>query len=76
MKTRLKCEDPDNIIFTVTLTASAKEWELLRDHLRGGKWAPAVSILADQIDDLLTQARKIYWADAAPDTASARENGG
>jgi hypothetical protein len=59
MKARLKCEKPEEIEYTVTITMSAKEWERLRGQLETA-W-PA-SELSYAIDDLLAQARKIYWA--------------
>lgn len=61
MRARLKCENPDEIEYTVTLTMTAKEWELLRAHLDAAKLAWPASWLTNQINDLLAQARKIYW---------------
>ena len=59
MQGRLKTENPDEIVYTVILTAPAKEWEELREQL-AKRW-PAHS-LSNIIDDLLAQAHKIYWA--------------
>lgn len=63
MQCRLKCEKPEDIVYTVTVTATAKEWEQLRDQL--DKLGPALGwparTIRDEIDDLLAQARKIYW---------------
>lgn len=58
MKCRLKCEEPEKIMYTMTITASAKEWESLRDQL-SNKW-PSWE-LSSQVTDLLAQARKVYW---------------
>jgi hypothetical protein len=58
MDFRLKCEKPEDIVFTVTITMKAKEWEQLREQLTS-KWPS--SDLAMNISDLLAQARKIYW---------------
>lgn len=65
MKTRLKCENPGEILYTVTITGTAKEFEDLREQLET-KW-PAM-YLTRQINDLLGQARKIYWAKEAEET--------
>ena len=58
MKTSLKCENPDDIEFTMTITMSAEEWERLRDQLVTAypSWR-----LSGAISDLLGQARKIFW---------------
>jgi hypothetical protein len=58
MRCRLKCEKPDDIEFTMTITMTAKDWCELRDQLQI-KWPS--SSLSNSIDDLLAQARKIYW---------------
>ena len=60
MKTRLKCEDPESIVYTMTITMTAKEWEDLREQLQQ-KWPS--SRLSSSITDLLAQARKIYWSE-------------
>ena len=62
MECRLKCEKPGDIVYTLTVTMKASDWERMRDQL--DKLSPRpwpVSTLASQIDDLLGQARKIYW---------------
>ena len=66
MQTRLKVEKPDDVEFTMTITMKATEWENLRDTL-ATKW-PA-SELSYRISDLLSQARKIFWAEARPDAS-------
>lgn len=58
MNFRLKCEDPKDIVYTITLTASCEEFEKLREQLREA-WPSA--FLGRAITDLLSQARKIYW---------------
>ena len=60
MKTRLKCENPESIVYTMTITMTAKEWEDLREQLQQ-KWPS--SRLSSSITDLLAQARKIYWSE-------------
>lgn len=72
MQCRLKCEKPGEIEYTLTVTMKAAEWEKLRDQLREGKssyFYPAQGIV-DHIDDLLGQARKIYWPRIEPDAAA------
>lgn len=64
MRTRLKCENPEGIDFTMTITMSAKDWELLRDQLDKssiGSSYPSWQ-MKSAINDVLAQARKIYWA--------------
>ena len=60
MKATLKCEKPDEIEFTMTITASAKWWEEFRGTLK--EQYPAWD-LTSKINDLLAQARKIYWTE-------------
>jgi hypothetical protein len=60
MDARLKTENPEEIVFTMTITATAKEWEELRDQLsqKYPSWK-----LSGMIDNLLSQARKVFWFD-------------
>lgn len=58
MQCKLKCEKPEDIVYTMTITMTAKEWEQLRDQLTM-KWPS--SQLSSWVSDLLGQARKIYW---------------
>lgn len=63
MDCRLKVEKPGDIVFTLTVSMSADNWERLRDQLDESTLStsyPAYSF-RDQINDLLAQARKIYW---------------
>lgn len=60
MKCRLKCENPGEIVYTIVLTTTAKEWEKLREQLNNDY--PAFQ-LKSAITDVLAQARKIYWAE-------------
>lgn len=61
MDCRLKCEEPGKIKYTVTITAEAEQWEELRDQLHKAGFVWPANDLVRQIDDLLMQARKIYW---------------
>lgn len=60
MKALLKCENPETIVYSMTITMTAKEWENLREQLQA-KWPS--SRLSSSITDLLAQARRIYWAE-------------
>lgn len=73
MKMRLKCEDPEKIVFTVTATATAREWEVFREVLdeivmKSMLSKELVYAFRSQVNDLLAQARKIYWASEPSDT--------
>jgi hypothetical protein len=61
MKARLKCEHPEDIEFTVTITMKAKEWKDFREQLTN-VWPS--SWLASRISDLLAQAQRIYWSES------------
>ena len=69
MDCRLKCEKPGEILYTLTVTMTASEWERLREQLREGKnsYCYPAQGLVDYIDDLLGQARKIYWPQTKPE---------
>lgn len=58
MECRLKCEKPAEIEYTLTVTMKAKDWESFRDQLKA-QWPS--SEFTHYINDLLGQARKIYW---------------
>lgn len=64
MRARLKIEKPEDIEATITMTMTLQEWELLRDQL---KQAHPSWRLASVIDDLLSQGRKVFWAEPAQD---------
>jgi hypothetical protein len=72
MKMRLKCEDPNQIVYTVTTTATAAEWGHFRDCLDDfvmKSLLPHRDLVygfRNQINDLLAQARKIYWTADSP----------
>ena len=62
----MKSEEPGKILFTVTTTGTAEEWESFREALdfvcQKSLNIPApVYLFRNQITDLLAQARKIYW---------------
>lgn len=58
MNIRMKCEKPGDIDYTLTITMKASEWEQFREQL-DRRWPS--SRFTDAINDLLGQARKIYW---------------
>lgn len=68
MDCRLKCEKPGDIVYTLTITMKAVEWEKLRDQLSESTLSTSYPSynLRREIDDLLAQARKIYWPEPAP----------
>lgn len=66
MKMRLKCEEPKQVVYTVTCTATAAEWEHFRERLddvvmKMTSPGDLVYAFRRQVDDLLAQARKVYW---------------
>jgi hypothetical protein len=63
MECRLKCEKPGDIVYTMTVTMTADEWQRLRDQLRDGKnsYVYPAEGLVSHIEDLLGQAKKVYW---------------
>jgi len=73
MDCRLKCEKPEEIVYTMTISMKAKDWEALRDQLKGA-W-PAWD-LSRNIDDLLAQARKVYWPKNLDDAALIADDRG
>lgn len=75
MEFRLKCEKPEEILYTVTATMTAHQWEEIREYLDKGEaphYGPG-SALRSAINDLLAQARKIYWP--TPPTPSRASQG-
>lgn len=65
MDARLKVEKPDDIVFELSVKMTAKEWEKLRDNISLTMHAHYYSGTAEfvsHINDLLSQARKIYWS--------------
>lgn len=62
MNFRLKCEKPEEIEYTIVITMKAGEWELVRESLDTAQKRnhPAHQVIG-AINDLLAQARKIYW---------------
>jgi len=60
MKARFMIEAPDKIEATMKITMTIKEWTELRDQL-ANQW-PSWE-LSRNITDLITQARKIYYAE-------------
>lgn len=65
MRSRLKVDGPNKIVYTLTTTATAEEWCQFRDALdnvaRSAGAPDSVYHFRTQITDLLAQARKIYW---------------
>lgn len=64
MQARFMMEQPAKIQATMKLTASLEEWEALRDQLEN-KWPS--SDLTYRINDLLAQARKVFYSSPKED---------
>ena len=67
MGTRFKAENPEAHEYTMTLTMPLGDWVALRDQLYSGKSYTAWpgSVLTSHISDMVGQANKIYWPEAA-----------
>lgn len=61
MRTRICTDKPETITFRLTIEATAREFEQLRDQMEGLTAHPA-SELKYALTDVLAQARKIFWA--------------
>lgn len=72
MNFRLKCEEPNKILYTLTATMTAEEWGKVREMLDGGGRSYAGMQLTSAISDLLAQARKIYWHEPADSAGAER----
>ena len=59
MKARFMIESPNEMLCTMKLTMSMKEWENLRDQL-DSQWPSSRLSLA--INHVLGEARKVYYA--------------
>jgi len=59
----MKCEKPEKIEYTLTITMTAEDWGKLREQLEESTLNtlyPNYNLRCN-INDLLDQARKIYW---------------
>ena len=63
MDFRLKCEKPGEILYTLTATMTADQWEKVRERLDAANAPPyePAGQLTSAITNLLSQARRIYW---------------
>ena len=57
MQIKMRCENPEDIVYSMTITMRARDWEDLKGQL-SEKW-PSWN-LSLQISDLLMQARRVY----------------
>lgn len=75
LRARLFAEEPEKIEFTLKITASAKEWEEIRDAIDAardrGIGGHQMLRLGIAITNLLGCARKIFWSDDDPDGKDA-----
>jgi hypothetical protein len=60
MRCILCTDKPNEITFRLTMVATAKEFEQLRDQLDQTSGHPA-SELKYALNDVLSQARKVFW---------------
>jgi len=65
MDTRIKFDDPGNIVAEISIKMKMKDWEALRDQLCNA-WPS--SDLSYEINDALSKARKIIWAEGKSPT--------
>lgn len=56
MNCKLNCTNPEEIEYTITMTATAKEWEMVRDIMN----VRTDTVLTSTISDLLKQANKTF----------------
>lgn len=73
MNSRMCVETPGEIVYTVTTTATAAEWERFREALdfvasKSLNVPDSVYHFRRQLDSLLAQARKIYWPACLPES--------
>lgn len=59
MRCTLKCENPQDIEYTITMTATCEYWEKLKDCLDGSY--NALEFKA-KLHEILHQAHDTYWA--------------
>lgn len=74
MRTRLLVENPSTITFTMKIEATASEFEALRDELSSaGVMRPHSCYLRGELNNLLAQARKIFYADDVKNSERPKE---
>ena len=56
-----RTQDPEDIEFTLTLTASLGKWKTIREKLGEGVWSDESANLRRLIDDIVTQAEQVFW---------------
>jgi hypothetical protein len=77
MKARLKCLNPGEIEYEMSITMTAAHWDRLRAQLDSAKDSMSYpgADLRRKIDDLLTQARKVYYpAESGADPQQPRQD--
>lgn len=64
MRATLRCEKPDQISYTVVVTATVREWQALRDLMKeiGNEWKTPLSELRDAISAMSIEADKVFFA--------------
>jgi hypothetical protein len=56
MKCELNCTNPEEIEYTITMTATAKEWEMIRDIMN----IKTDIVLTSTISSMLKQANRTF----------------
>lgn len=59
-----RAENPEKIVFTLVATMTLEDWRKIRDQLINDTRDYAehpMSILADEMSDMITQAERIYY---------------
>ena len=69
MGSRFKAEKPESHQYTMTITMSLEDWMQVRDELCGAKGYSGFpsSKVVRLIDDMTSQAKKIYWPEEPED---------
>ena len=64
MNAYARCEDPEDIVFTLTLSATVAEWIKIGETLKSGSWTQPSEELMEHIKDLATQATQAFFSKA------------
>jgi hypothetical protein len=60
MRTSIKVENPDDVLMSMTITMTVKQWTELQQQLQN-TWPSWV--LSSRITTLIHQARKVFYAE-------------
>lgn len=61
IETKLTCKNPETVLFTMSVTMTAKDWQEAREQMAKG-WSSSwpLCVIRQQIDELLSQSRKVF----------------